>query len=84
MIIIPKLQILHNLKNMICHILVEMILLQKRNTQKILMMMVNTKGILRDFKTVMNVLIILKLRILYVNTIQSVIDIVNLCGGGMI
>ena len=69
--IILKLQILHNIKNMIRDILNDMILLQKRKTHKIRMIMTNTKRILRNINTVTNVLIILKLQIRFVTKVSS-------------
>ena len=54
MMIILKLQILHNMKKMIRHILVKMILLQKLKVRNILIIKTNTKRILRNIKTLMN------------------------------
>ena len=71
MMIILKLQILHNLKKMIRHILIKMIILQRWNIRKILMTMTNTKRILQNIKTVMKVLIILKSQILCVMKVLS-------------
>ena len=71
MMIIPKLQILYNLKKMIRNILNKMILFQKGKTRKIQTMMTNTKKILENIRMVMNVLIILKLQILCVMKVLS-------------
>ena len=69
--IIPKLQILYNLKKMIRNILNKMILFQKGKTRKIQTIMTNTKKILENIRMVMNVLIILKLQILCVMKVLS-------------
>ena len=69
--IIPKLQILYNMKKMIRNILNKMILFKKVKTQKIQTIMKNTKKILESIRMVMNVLIILKLQILCVMKVLS-------------